>query len=107
MGFLLVNYPSDREVSIDGDRCGRTNHPSEVGNGRHEVRLAGRDDFRPGSQQVAFFLGVPTTFALPASAVSRLRDVAGQFLRESEEFQRVLLELRFQARDPMLQCLDQ
>lgn len=55
----------------------------------------------------AFFLGVPTTFALPAATVGRLRDVAGQLLRESNEFQRVLLELRYQAKESPLKCLDQ
>jgi hypothetical protein len=55
----------------------------------------------------AFFLGVPTTFALPATTVTRLRDVAGQLLRENEEFQRVLRSLRYLETPETPQCLGQ
>ena len=54
-----------------------------------------------------FFLGVPTSFALPTATVVRLRDVAGELLRESDEFQQVLHELRYEARPAPLHCLDQ
>ena len=55
----------------------------------------------------AFFLSVPTTFALPASTVDRLRDVAGQLLRENEEFQRVLQSLRYLDKPETVKCLRQ
>jgi hypothetical protein len=58
MGFLLVEYPADREVFIDGDQCGRTRVPIEVGNGQHEVRLGGGSDYSPQMQMVKV-LGEP------------------------------------------------
>src|SRR5207253_7273891 len=64
------------------------------------------DDLKDPAER-AFFLGIPTTFALPAATAGRLRDVAGQLLRESKEFQQILLELRFQAKETPLHCLDQ
>jgi NTE family protein len=54
-----------------------------------------------------FFLGVPTSFALPAATVSRLQNVAGQLLRDSNQFQEVLLDLRYKAKEYPLSCLDQ
>ena len=55
----------------------------------------------------AFFLGLPTTFALPAGTITRLRDMAGQLLRENEAFQETLRNLRFLARPEAPRCLDQ
>ena len=55
----------------------------------------------------AFFLGVPTTFALPPVTVERLRDVAGQLIRENEEFQRVLADLRYLSKRDTVRCLRQ
>jgi predicted acylesterase/phospholipase RssA len=54
-----------------------------------------------------FFLGLPTTFSLPPTTVVRLRDVAGQLLRESEEFGRVLRSLRYLDVSSSPQCLGQ
>ena len=54
----------------------------------------------------AFFLGVPTTFSLPPATVTRLRDVAGQLLRESKQFQQVLRSLRHLDKPESLRCLD-
>ena len=55
----------------------------------------------------AFFLGVPTTFSLPSATVTRLRDVAGQLLRENEQFQQVLQALRYPKPPPPVKCLGQ
>lgn len=55
----------------------------------------------------AFFLGVPTTFALPPATIARLRDVAGQLLRENEQFQQVLRSLRYLEKPHTANCLDQ
>jgi hypothetical protein len=52
MGFLLVEYPTDREVFIDGDQVGRTKVPIEVANGLHEVRLGTGSDYSPQMQTV-------------------------------------------------------
>lgn len=41
-----------------------------------------------------WFLGLPTTFALPAASVQRLVDVAGRLLDQSADFQRLLRALR-------------
>jgi NTE family protein len=64
------------------------------------------DDVKDPAEK-AFFLGVPTTFALPTPTVTRLRDVAGQLLRESEEFQHVLESLRYVSKAGPLRCLGQ
>ena len=55
----------------------------------------------------AFFLGVPTTFSLPSATVERLRDVAGQLLRENVQFQQVVRALRYQGTTISPQCRDQ
>lgn len=41
-----------------------------------------------------FLNKIPTTFSLPSETVDRLRDVAGQLLDESPEFQRLLNDLK-------------
>jgi len=41
----------------------------------------------------AYFLNLPTSFALPAEAVDRLRDVAGQLLRQSSNYRAVVREM--------------
>ncbi len=55
----------------------------------------------------AFFLSVPTSFSLPAATVTRLRDVAGELLRENEQFQEVLQALRYTGKPEPLKCLGQ
>ncbi|HWL41082.1 MAG TPA: patatin-like phospholipase family protein [Gemmatimonadaceae bacterium] len=55
----------------------------------------------------AYFLGLPTSFSLPASTVTRLRDVAGQLLREHETFQEVVNDLRHLGKPAPLRCLGQ
>jgi NTE family protein len=55
----------------------------------------------------AFFLRVPTTFQLPAATVTRVRDVAGELLRENEPFQHVLRALRYVDEPEPIRCLGQ
>jgi NTE family protein len=55
----------------------------------------------------AFFLGVPTTFALPGTTIARLRDVAGQLLRENEQLQQTLQLLRYQIAPTPIHCFGQ
>jgi len=55
----------------------------------------------------AFFLGIPTSFALPSATVARVRDVAGELLRENEELQQILEALRYQERREPTRCLRQ
>ncbi len=44
-------------------------------------------------QERSYFMNLPTSFVLPDEAIDRLRDVAGELLRESQEFQSVLRSL--------------
>lgn len=55
----------------------------------------------------AFFLSVPTSFSLPSATVARLRDIAGQLLRENENFQHVQKALRYLDEPEPLKCLRQ
>lgn len=44
-------------------------------------------------QERAYFMNLPTSFVLPGEAVDRLRDVAGQLMRQSPEYREVVREL--------------
>jgi len=59
----------------------------------------------PGAR--AYFLGLPTSFSLPKSTVERVRDVAGQLLRENEVFQETLEALRYLEKAEPIRCLRQ
>lgn len=50
--FLLVEYPSNRRVWIDDNRCGFTNELIQVGEGHHRVDLGQPADYLPSSQIV-------------------------------------------------------
>jgi PEGA domain len=52
MGFLLVEYPTVREVFIDGVQFGRTNTPLQVSNGYHCIDLGTSYDYSPSVQRV-------------------------------------------------------
>ena len=41
-----------------------------------------------------YFQGLPTSFKLPDDAVDKLREVSGRLLRESEEYQQLLGDLK-------------
>jgi hypothetical protein len=50
--FLLVKYPTNRSVYVDGQQCGLTNAPIPVGEGRHKVDLGPYSNYKPESQLV-------------------------------------------------------
>jgi NTE family protein len=41
----------------------------------------------------AYFMNLPTSFVLPPEGIDRLREVAGQLLRQSTEYEKVVQEL--------------
>ena len=47
-------------------------------------------DAIPDPKERAYFMNLPTSFALPAEDVDRLREVAGRLLRESEEYREIV-----------------
>ena len=49
------------------------------------------DEIRDPKERV-YFMNLPTSFVLPAEDVDRLREVAGQLLRQSQDFQSVVRE---------------
>jgi len=51
MEFLLVSFPSEREVLIDEVPAGLTNHLITLAPGSYTISLAGRG-FRPREQDV-------------------------------------------------------
>ena len=50
--FLLVQYPADRPVWVDDQKCGFTNVTIQVGEGHHTVDLGPNADYTPPSQFV-------------------------------------------------------
>jgi NTE family protein len=50
-------------------------------------------DAIPDPKERAYLMNLPTSFVLPAGDVDRLREAAGQLLRQSQDFQSVLREL--------------
>jgi hypothetical protein len=52
MGFLLVEYPTDRNVYIDDEQCGRTNTPFQVPNGRHTIDLGPLQNYAPSFRRL-------------------------------------------------------
>ena len=41
----------------------------------------------------AYFMELPTSFVLPPEEVDRLRDMAGQLMRESEDYEKIVKSL--------------
>jgi hypothetical protein len=52
MGFLLVEYPTDRQVFIDDVQCGLTNDPFQVSNGSHRITLGTYQNYAPSFRRV-------------------------------------------------------
>jgi len=52
MEFLLVIYPSEREVLIDDVVAGLTNHIITLAPGSYTVSLSGPRAFKPSAQDV-------------------------------------------------------
>lgn len=58
MGFLLVEYPTVRQVFIDDVQCGLTNTPFQVSNGSHRIDLGPNQTYSPSFRRVEV-LGEP------------------------------------------------
>jgi len=52
MGWLLVAFPTVRQVCIDDTQCGMTNTPFQVSNGHHRVDLGPLLDYSPAKRSV-------------------------------------------------------
>jgi hypothetical protein len=52
MGFLLVEYPTDRQVFIDDVQAGMTNTPFQVPNGIHRIELGLLQNYTPSFRRV-------------------------------------------------------
>ena len=52
MGFLLVEYPTDRQVVIDDVQVGMTNAPFQVPNGYHKIELGSIQNYTPSFRRV-------------------------------------------------------
>lgn len=53
MEFMLVRFPEDRGVLLDGRMIGRTNETLEVEAGMHMITLDNPQDFMPESYLVS------------------------------------------------------
>ncbi len=51
-------------------------------------------------EERAYFMDMPTSFVLPPEEIDRLREVAGQLLRQSHTYQLIVEELGGNAREP-------
>lgn len=45
--FVVVRFPSQRGVLIDGEHGGQTDTTLRVGEGRHTIKLDGPQNYRP------------------------------------------------------------
>jgi hypothetical protein len=52
MGFLLVEFPTVRDVFIDDVQAGKTKTPFQVSNGFHRVDLGTGQDYIPSRRRV-------------------------------------------------------
>jgi NTE family protein len=50
-------------------------------------------DAIPDLKERAYFMNLPTSFALPAEDIDRLREIAGQLLRQSSEYESLVQDL--------------
>ncbi len=53
MEYVVVQYPEERDVHMDGQIAGRTNKTLMVEQGHHVFDLGKPDDYEPASQEVA------------------------------------------------------
>lgn len=52
MEYVIVSYPTDRYVYIDGEQDGYTNEVLRVDAGTHLFELGNLDNYRPASRTV-------------------------------------------------------
>jgi hypothetical protein len=53
MEYVIVSYPEERDVFIDGQHVGKTNQTLEVETGTHTFSLGEPPDYTPPSQTKA------------------------------------------------------
>ncbi len=84
-----------RELLVDRARlAGATKAQAEASVPRIDLNVLDVSfDAIPDPEERAYFMNLPTSFALPDEAVDRLRDVAGRLLRQSAEYELVLRDL--------------
>lgn len=52
MEYVIVTFPTDRLVYIDGEPSGRTNQVQRLDAGTHVFALGNLDNFRPTARKV-------------------------------------------------------
>lgn len=52
MEYVIVNYPTNRNVFIDGEKNGRTNESLRVEAGTHIFDIGPLKNYKPGSRKV-------------------------------------------------------
>ena len=52
MEYVIVTYPTDRLVYIDGEENGRTNETLRVDAGTHVFELGNLDNYRPARRKL-------------------------------------------------------
>ena len=53
MEYVIVTFPTVRQVYIDGEKCGQTNDVLRVDPGTHIFTLGPHANYTPESQEVA------------------------------------------------------
>jgi hypothetical protein len=72
MEYIIVNFPTDRFVFIDGEKGGRTNEVLRIEAGTHEFDLGSPEDYDPELQEVVV---EETTVLQPLEIVFSRKDV--------------------------------
>jgi hypothetical protein len=52
MEYVIVTYPTNRFVYVDGEKCGITNDMLRVSEGTHEFDLGNLKNYEPESQEI-------------------------------------------------------
>lgn len=53
MEYVIVIYPEERDVFVDGQQVGKTNQTLQIETGHHTFSLGEPPDYTPPSQTVA------------------------------------------------------
>lgn len=72
MEYVIVSFPTDRFVYIDGEKGGRTNEVLRVEAGTHEFDLGSPQDYEPGLQEIEV---AETTVLQPMEIVFSQKDI--------------------------------
>jgi len=71
MEYVIVSFPTDRSVFIDGEKGGRTNEKLRVEAGTHEFDIGSPLDYEPGLQEIEV---AETTVLQPMEIVFSRKD---------------------------------